>query len=901
VPPAGRRTRRVVAGERGVAVAGDVRGSLIVTGDNNTFNLGLGPEAGALLEQLGGLQRPTVKRRRHPVLRRPPPFPSHLDRDTELERTLGAKGPALNVYGKAGIGKTYLLSHVANHADRVAGDGIVYLSASEMETQDLVEELFEAFYQSDPPIKPSADQLKRLLERSHALVLVDSFEAEPPEAQQLVFAAPNCRFVIGSRTRRVWDWEASELAGLGLEDSLVLIEQELGRKLEQDEQAAAEEIWRELDGHPLEIKQAAAVARESGRPLGDVAQDLGGQDAERRLTDQATAGLSAEERKLLTALILLRGASLATERLSELVGDPDASALLNKLERLGLVEPHSPRYSVHGLLVAHPPAFVAEEEESVLAALLESLSSWAERNRLSFQLLLEELPALLVAIALAWGAGRWREAIRLGKAIDGGLAWSRYWGAWRRTLNIVLDSARKSGDRSSEAWALHQLGTLAACVGAADLARESLGEAASIRHEQGEHEAASLSEHNLAVALGRPSFLARVSNRWLLHSPFTVLAGLLLPLVLVAGGLGAGIALARGGGGDGSTDGGGSVPIPVSISVNLTGGGSGQVKSVPARISCPSHCTDTFERGKLVVLQASARPGSRFVGWQGLCSGSESQCQFGARAGAVSASFELVPSGQELSVDPGDGQVVSNPAGIDCPSTCRATFLTGAPVELTANSTSADFVFDHWENCDPTGEPQCSVHMDSDRSVSAFFTPRPVQDATLRLTVLPGTTLGSVTTSLADLAECTSATSPCVASAPPGTVVRMTANPSHGWFFKSWDARCQEAPGPVCTIMLGQAGETTPAYALFRLPALTLKVDGGTLADAAAGISCSATCTIEVPGGTSLHLVGTPTKQSEVTDVVWGGLCAQAQGDSCNITMPSEDADISASISSRVG
>ena len=48
-----RREAHASAGERGVAFVGDVTNSVVNTGDNNTYNLYVGAEAGAALVQAG--------------------------------------------------------------------------------------------------------------------------------------------------------------------------------------------------------------------------------------------------------------------------------------------------------------------------------------------------------------------------------------------------------------------------------------------------------------------------------------------------------------------------------------------------------------------------------------------------------------------------------------------------------------------------------------------------------------------------------------------------------------------------------------------------------------------------------------------------------------------------------
>ena len=79
----------------------------------------------------------------------------------------------------------------------------------------------------------------------------------------------------------------------------------------------------------------------------------------------------------------------------------------------------------------------------------------------------------------------------------------------------------------------------------------------------------------------------------------------------------------------------------------------------------------------------------------------------------------------------GDGNVTSNPAGIDCGSTCQFAFGGGTPVTLTAtpNATSS---FVGWKgDCSGTGD--CNVTMDSAHSVRAVFARAYRPDAWIKL------------------------------------------------------------------------------------------------------------------------------------------------------------------------
>lgn len=68
----------------------------------------------------------------------------------------------------------------------------------------------------------------------------------------------------------------------------------------------------------------------------------------------------------------------------------------------------------------------------------------------------------------------------------------------------------------------------------------------------------------------------------------------------------------------------------------------------------------------------------------------------------------------------GAGTVTSSPSGIDCGTTCRATFSTGTVVSLSAAPSSTS-TFSGWSGgCN--GTSSCSVTMNADTSVGATFT-----------------------------------------------------------------------------------------------------------------------------------------------------------------------------------
>ena len=97
-------------GERSVSVAGDVVGSLIVTGDNNNVNLLLGAREGALLEQLARRATPAKKLRPAPVPSIPPAFADSLDREGEVRAVELAEHPFF-------VGTLFLPQHISTAKD----------------------------------------------------------------------------------------------------------------------------------------------------------------------------------------------------------------------------------------------------------------------------------------------------------------------------------------------------------------------------------------------------------------------------------------------------------------------------------------------------------------------------------------------------------------------------------------------------------------------------------------------------------------------------------------------------------------------------------------------------------------------------------------------------------------
>jgi hypothetical protein len=79
------------------------------------------------------------------------------------------------------------------------------------------------------------------------------------------------------------------------------------------------------------------------------------------------------------------------------------------------------------------------------------------------------------------------------------------WETWQTTIEAVLQSARRLGDRANEAWALHQLGTHALSIGWTGQAIDFLKQALDLRRSLGDVIGMAYTQHNLNLLIPPPS------------------------------------------------------------------------------------------------------------------------------------------------------------------------------------------------------------------------------------------------------------------------------------------------------------------------------------------------------------------------------------------------------------
>ena len=159
----------------------------------------------------------------------------------------------------------------------------------------------------------------------------------------------------------------------------------------------------------------------------------------------------------------------------------------------------------------------------------------------------------------------------------------------------------------------------------------------------------------------------------------------------------------------------------LDVAVKKVGVGTGTIASTPAGILCGSNCAATYPAGTPVTLSATAATGSTFTGWNGGgCAGTAPCTVAGNARVAVAATFTAATKSIAVS-KAGDvtGTIVSSPAGIQCGTTCFATYSANTTVTLTANP-AAGSTFTGWGGaCGGTGT--CTVNGSGATSVTATF------------------------------------------------------------------------------------------------------------------------------------------------------------------------------------
>jgi len=255
-----------------------------------------------------------------------------------------------------------------------------------------------------------------------------------------------------------------------------------------------------------------------------------------------------------------------------------------------------------------------------------------------------------------------------------------------------------------------------------------------------------------------------------------------------------------------------------------------------------------------------------------------SRVEFTAAGGSISSfPLTITKSGD------GSGTITSNPIGLNCGSTCMASFSTDSLVTLSANAAS-DSNFSGWSGGGCSGTSSCTLTLSSSASVSANFVSSPPASSSLSVTLAGGGS-GTVSSSPAGV---TCSNGACSGTFPQGSSVTLTATPNTGNMFSGWGGACSGTSSCVVALSTSSAS-VSAAFAtsqtVSHLLSLSLTGDGkGSVTSSPSGLTCSGgTCTASFPQGTTVTL--TPATQTGNVFQGWNGVCSGTSN--CVVTLTS--------------
>jgi phospholipase C len=239
------------------------------------------------------------------------------------------------------------------------------------------------------------------------------------------------------------------------------------------------------------------------------------------------------------------------------------------------------------------------------------------------------------------------------------------------------------------------------------------------------------------------------------------------------------------------------------VTVAAPPSGAGTITSTPAGISCPSTCSASFAQGTKVTLTATPSSNYFFAGWGGACSGMT--CTLTVTAAASVTDSFMAGDGLTVAVS-GSGSVTSSPPGINCPTTCAASFAPNTQITLTETPGTGDFFSGWGGTCSGTGT--CTLTLTSTKRVTAAFS---AEVAGNLLTVtMAGAGMGTVTSTPAGISCTTGSTATCSATFAPDTPVTLTETSATGSVFNGWSGGCTGTTG--CNITLSAATGVTATF-----------------------------------------------------------------------------------------
>jgi phospholipase C len=232
----------------------------------------------------------------------------------------------------------------------------------------------------------------------------------------------------------------------------------------------------------------------------------------------------------------------------------------------------------------------------------------------------------------------------------------------------------------------------------------------------------------------------------------------------------------------------------------------------------------------------------------------------------------------------GQGTITSSPSGINCPTTCVASFASGTKVTLNATPAS-NYLFNGWGGaCSGTS---CSVTLTAATSVTASF----VAGEGVSI-ALAGNGTGTVTSTPAGINCTNGATKGCTAVFPDNTQVTLSETPGTNFYFSGWTG-CSGTT--TCSVTVTAAENITATFISGESVAVTTAGTGaGTVTSSPAGINCTSGsttgCTAAFPPNSAVTLSESTNVPNQFSG--WAGACSGSG--TCSVTVSAATTNVTA-------
>jgi hypothetical protein len=267
-----------------------------------------------------------------------------LGRD-EILQSIWQEAHGVELNGPLGIGRTNLTRHTA-HAAKDDWEAVYYTDRAEA-VGEILRGILSCFYEWDEGAIPSDHSVAERLREHRPLVVLDNDALRRDSVEQVANLLGPGSFVIYSSITRQLAAGATVmlLPGLDPDSAIHLAELRLRRTVDEKEREALRQFAVAVDGHPFNFISAVLGVGRSRITLDALTTE-----------GQRQPDLGDDDRYVLEILRCLDGAAIPVEELEALCESRgiSASAVIDRLDRAGLIERHSPRVSIREEPGAHP-------------------------------------------------------------------------------------------------------------------------------------------------------------------------------------------------------------------------------------------------------------------------------------------------------------------------------------------------------------------------------------------------------------------------------------------------------------------------------------------------------------------------------------------------------------------